>query len=173
MTIQSDSFRLLSGFSHTVFARVCFFSTLLFGSAAHSANPDVKIKEVAGRATNTITSLVPIDENTLLIDSDVVGKLTHFGKFIGGFHYVAELSATTIELTGEATFTNTKGEKLFLAANIVEHTETSPYLVEGTLTIIGGTGHYNDATGSIEVHGLDGESLTDTLGLHGVINVSK
>jgi hypothetical protein len=156
-----------------VFVRVCFISALLFGSAAHSSNLDVKVKEVTGRATNTITSLEPVDETTLLINSDVVGKLTYFGKFTGVFHYVAVLSPTTIELIGDATFTNTSGDKLFLAANILEHTETSPYAVEGTLTIIGGTGHYNNATGSIEVSGLDGESLTDTLSLDGVVNVLK
>ena len=169
MTIQLDSFRLLSAF----LVRVCFISTLLFASAAHSSNPHVKIKEVTGRATNTITSLVPLDETTLLIDSDVVGKLTHFGKFTGNFHYVAALSATAIELNGDAIFTNKHGDKLFLAAHIVENTETNPYIVEGTLTLVGGTGDYTDASGSIEVNGFDGETLIDTLNLHGVMKISK
>jgi hypothetical protein len=147
-------------------------STLLFGSAALSSGVETKLKEIKGAATNSITSLVPIDETTLEIESEVVGQLTHFGKFTGNFFYVAVMDSATIRLTGEATFTNHKGDQLFVDAEIVEYADSDPFVVEGTLTITGGTGEYADASGSIVVNGLDfEESLTDTLELSGILSV--
>ena len=162
------------GASLSVLVRACVVSTLLFSSAAQSSSVESKLKDIKGAATNSITSLVPLDETTFLIESDVVGQLTYFGKFTGNFSYVAVMASTTIRLTGTATFINHKGDKLFLAADIVEHGDTNPYVVEGTLTVTGGTGEYADATGSIDVSGFDDEeSLTDTLELRGALAVVK
>ena len=146
---------------------------LLLGSVAQSADADAKVKDVDGSAINTITSLVPVDETTLLIESEVEGKLTHFGKFTGTFAYTAILSPTSVEFTGEATFTNHQGEKLFITAHIIEVGEGYPFVVDGSLTVTGGTGDYADASGTLSVSGLDEESPVDALKLHGTLTTVK
>jgi hypothetical protein len=173
MMFQSHAIRPLPVFLSAL-VRACVVSTLLLSFTAQSSSVETKLKEIKGEATNSIISLVPLDEATFLIESDVVGQLTHFGKFTGNFSYVAVMASSTIGLTGSATFTNHKGDKLFLTADIIERGATSPYLVEGTLTITGGTGEFANATGSIDVSGLDNEeSLTDTLELRGALSVMK
>ena len=173
MTNQPHSFSLFSVFAPAAPVRVGFLSLLMLGTVAQSADTDAKIKDVDGSAINTITSLVPVDETTLLIESEVEGKLTHFGKFTGTFSYTAILSPTSVELTGVATFTNHLGEKLFITAHIVEEGEGYPFVVDGLLTVTGGTGDYADAGGTFSVRGLDQESPVDMLELHGALTTLR
>ena len=146
---------------------------LLLGTAAQSEDKDAKVKQADGSATNTVIRLVPVDETTLLIESEVEGKLTHFGKFTGTFNYTAIFSPTSVAFTGEATFTNHQGEKLFVTANIIEEGEGYPFVVDGLLTITGGTGDYTDASGTLAVSGIDQESPVDTLEIHGALKTLK
>src|SRR5215207_9132143 len=97
--------------------------------------PAVTSKTVAttGSATNTITNLQFLSDTTIAIEADVVGQLTHFGKFTGTFEYVAEFTDYGILLVGTATLTNHKGDTLSVTALINEYGAVEPFDVVGTL----------------------------------------
>lgn len=123
-----------------------------------------------GSATTTVTSLVfHPDGLTISIDSDQVGYLSNVGAFTAHFSYLAVGTPTTIMIVGNGTLTTSNGDKLFLAASIVEMGLDYPRTLDGTLTITGGTGRYKGATGALLVHGIDEESLTDTISITGTI----
>ncbi|MGH7956590.1 MAG: hypothetical protein ACREH8_06220 [Opitutaceae bacterium] len=129
----------------------------------------VKVVQVEGSATNTITELVPINEITFLIKAEQVGYLSHFGNFTGEFSYVATGTPVSIVLVGDATLTNTRGEQLFVTATIVELGTDYPYAVSGTLVVTGGTGRFSASAGTIAVTGTDEESLVDAFHLKGAL----
>jgi hypothetical protein len=165
-------------FSSELFSRVavlCVATVLLLGptpllcAAAAASSHAVHVTNVTGSATNTVTSLVFLNDTTILIESQQVGHLTQFGDFTGRFSYVALASPTSILLLGRATLTNAQGEELFVTASILELGADYPRSANGTLTVTGGTGHYAGATGSIAISGTDEESLTDTFQLNGTL----
>jgi hypothetical protein len=136
---------------------------------AHAAAAQQKTFPVRGEAENTVTDLKPTGDFTLHLEAAQVGHLTRFGHFTGQFAYDAELFAEAIVLHGTATLTNEQGEQLFVTADILETGTVEPLDVTGTLTITGGTGRFDGASGSLAVSGVDGESLVDTVHLEGAI----
>lgn len=129
----------------------------------------VKVVNVAGTATNTITSLVFNDVGTISIEAVQEGHLTHFGHFTGHFSYVAVPSPVSIVLLGTAQLTNDDGETLSLTAVVAELGTDYPYTVAGTLTVTGGTGRFAGATGALTVSGPDSAELSDTLSFRGTL----
>jgi hypothetical protein len=142
-------------------------------AASLSSLLTVKVLNVSGTASNTITSLEFINDVTLRIEAVQMGYLSHFGNFTGDFSYLAVASPVSITLVGNATLTNDVGEQLFLTATVLEVGTDYPYQVYGTLVVTGGTGRFAGATGSITVRGVDGEELTDTFSLAGTLITFK
>lgn len=142
-------------------------------SASGSLLPAFSVKVVSGYAENTVTSLEFINDVTIRIESEQVGHLSGFGDFTGHFSYLALATPTTITLLGSATLTNERGEQLYLAASLLEVGADYPLTVTGALAVLGGTGRFAGATGTLSVSGTDDEDLTDTFHLNGVLITSS
>jgi hypothetical protein len=163
---------LLHRFRSLAALRACSAFTLaiaLLGMTPQaSAAPLVTFTQ--GTATTTITSAVfHPDGLTISIESEQVGYLSNVGTFTAQFSYLAVGTPTTIVIVGNGTLTTSNGDKIFLAASIVEMGLDYPRTLDGTLTITGGTGKYKGATGALVVHGIDEASETDTITINGSI----
>jgi hypothetical protein len=152
------------------FTRLAAFFGIAAASMAFAPRASAAlITTTSGSATTTITSLVFNADTTISIEAVQSGYLSNIGAFTASFSYTAVPTPTTIVLVGTGTLTTAKGDKLFLQATIVELGLDYPRTLDGALTIVGGTGRFSGATGTLLVSGIDEESLTDTIQVHGAI----
>ncbi|HEX2855253.1 MAG TPA: hypothetical protein VHO24_18605 [Opitutaceae bacterium] len=147
-----------------------FALTIALLGMTPQANAAPLITLTQGSAVTTITSAIfHPDGITISIESEQAGYLSHVGAFTAHFSYLAVGTPVAIAIVGNGTLTTGNGDKIFLAASIVELGADYPRTLDGTLTITGGTGRYKGATGALVVHGIDEESLTDTITISGTI----
>ena len=146
---------------------VCLATVLMLTTPSASAAPLITLTQ--GSATTTITSLVFNADGTISIEAEQSGYLSNVGAFTAHFSYLAIPTPATILLVGTGTMQIAGGDQLFLTASILELGLDYPRLLDGTLTITGGTGRYAGATGALVVSGIDEESLTDTVNITGSI----
>jgi hypothetical protein len=149
------------------FAVGCTTAVLLLVVPRASAAP--VITQTQGSATTTITNIVFNADTTISIEAVQSGTLSHVGAFTAHFSYLAIPSPLTIAIVGTGTLTASNGDKIFLTASILEIGADYPRTLNGALTITGGTGRFAGATGTLLTSGVDEESLTDTIQIHGAI----
>jgi hypothetical protein len=137
------------------FRFTAFFSVaaaLLFSAPQASA---ALITTTTGSATTTITTAVFHSDVLISIEAVQSGYLSNIGAFTANFSYTALVTAN--------------GNRLYLQASILELGLDYPRTLNGALTIIGGTGRFAGATGTLLINGMDEESLTDTIQIQGAI----
>ena len=165
------SFLTFKSFACSSFSVVAFCALTSFASAVNISTLLGKSVVTHGTGTSTVTQVTENPDGTLGLQAEQEGSLIHLGKFTGEFAYLATIdynTGTTV-ITGNGIFDFKKGDKLFLSANIVEVGLDYPRPYNGALTVTGGTGKYADASGLLEISGVDEESPTDGLVLNGVI----
>ena len=127
-----------------------------------------------GTGTSTVTDITYNADDTITLKAEQKGTLLHLGKFNGDFTYLATIDYNTglTLITGNGRFNFGQGDKLHLSASIVEVGLDYPRPFTGALTITGGTGRFTNASGVLEITGIDEESLTDGIVLSGTISTN-
>ena len=126
--------------------------------------------ETPFKGTVTAVETGTVVPPTRFLDREGTGNATYLGRYTE--HVTMEIDIPTMSSTGAATFTAANGDTL-LATVVGQATRTSPTtlsIVE-VYTITGGTGRFDDATGSFTLESnLDQPTGVSTGTLGGVID---
>jgi hypothetical protein len=127
------------------------------------ADPNSSQKNFSGRTTSVETNSIDIATLIMLVDGAGTGHASHLGQFSYTFQFVVDLS--TVIGVGSAEFTAANGDTFVteITASAVSEA-TGQNRVTEQHTIVGGTGRFEEASGSFTLERL----VTTT----GAINVS-
>jgi len=97
---------------------------------------------------------------------DATGIATHLGKIIefGTYEVVGPAGPGLFFLAGEGTQIAANGDALYFTFDEIVDFNVEPFTAEGTFTITGGTGRFEDATGGGTFNTV-GQFLDEGLGL--------
>jgi hypothetical protein len=95
-----------------------------------------------GSADEVVTDVAPLGPNVVQLSVATTGWATHLGRFTSTATVVVDMANGT--LTETRVFLAANGDRLYAVG---EGTFTSATTVEGTLTFVGGTGRFEDASG--------------------------
>jgi hypothetical protein len=115
-------------------------------------------RPLKGHADEVIISAEQVGDE-LLVTATGQGQATHWGQFTRLAHVVINLVDGSVK--GTVVFTAANGDQLFAEVDGVP--AGSPSAVGGTYTFTGGTGRFNDASGTAEFTGViasDGIHIT-------------
>ncbi|PTY07600.1 hypothetical protein DB347_05040 [Opitutaceae bacterium EW11] len=145
--------------------------TLCFSAAASSAKAATPLVAVHSTGTSSVTNIVDNPDGTMTLEADQTGKLGTLGAFNGHCTYVATFDTTLqqIRITGTGTFTLTDGSQLKLAISFTEFGLNYPIPFAGMISVTGGTGQCENASGYLVLHGVDEEALVDGINLDGFV----
>jgi hypothetical protein len=146
----------LQAFALVAFSLVGFFSPAQILAAGNT--PDLPFR---GSEDGTLIALLP--PNELVVDS--TGTATYLGRFTSEEH---------LFLNPDGTFA---GDKVFIAADGDElHLDfqgafTSPTTVEGVFTFTGGTGRFQDASGTASFQAVTPDGVNLSLAFLGSLHL--
>jgi hypothetical protein len=150
--------RALTSFVAAIALAACTGSSVVDPEADAAPSFAVSPDRPAGGTCTYHSTLLPPEPgqpaNVVRRHLDLVCQFLHMGRTIGSADETITVTATGPIVTGSVTYTAANGDQLFVSYN---QTGTPPVngvvTFSGTETVIGGTGRFADASGSLAREG--------------------
>lgn len=140
---------------------------LTFPTAAHTQTVPIRLHYAGSFTAPTVVSFDPLIVHTT---DQLAGVGSHLGSFTAEYPHLVNFTAGTF--AGTATFTAANGDLLIIElGGTGSATSETTFAIELVGTIVGGTGRFEDAVGSVTGTGtVDLAALRVNATLDGTIN---